>query len=109
MITAQQRQLVETILAGPRIESKELEALRREFGDGRNLRRDEADLLVELFKRAERKGPGFEEYFYRAIENYALSQGKIDAEMAAWLRRLFLTDGVCRERERKILHELRGE
>ena len=109
MTTGKQRQLVEAIAKDGRVESDELETLRREFGDGSKITRDEADLLVELFKRVERKGPAFEDYFYRAIENYTISQGTVDAELASWLRRLFLTNGVCGDRPRKVLHELKGQ
>ena len=109
MIMGKKRQLVETILQDGKVESTELDTLRREFGDGSKITRDEADLLVELFKRVERKGPGFEDYFYRAIENYTINQGTVNAELASWLRRLFLTNGICGQHERKALHEIKGQ
>ena len=109
MTSGAQRQFVETVLSDGKIESNELEALRSQFGDGSNLTRDEADLLVELFKRVERKGPGFEDYFFKTIGKYVVGQGKVNAELASWLRRLLQTKGVSAERQRKFINELRGE
>jgi len=109
MATGKQRQLVETILQDGKVESKELEILDREFGNGSKMTRDEADLLVELFKRVERKSPGFETFFYQTIENYVVSHESVNAELAAWLRRLFLANGVCGDRQRKALHEMKGQ
>jgi len=109
MATLQQRQLIETIAANGKVDSDELVALRSAFPvDGRTTR-DEADLLVELFKRVERRSPAFEQFFYQAVKGHVLTDGKIDAEEAAWLRRLLWADGVIDDRERKFLHDLRGE
>jgi hypothetical protein len=32
----------------------------------------------------------------------------VNAELASWLRRLFLSNGACGERQRKALHEIKG-
>lgn len=109
MITGRQRQLVETILKNGKVESYEIEALRQEFGDGSNITRAEADLLVELFKRVQRRSPGFEDYFYRSIENYTINQGTVNADLAAWLRQLFVANGPCGSSARKVLHEIKGQ
>jgi hypothetical protein len=109
MPTLQQRQIVEAIAANGKVDSTELQVLRDVFYTRGQVKRDQADLLVELFKRIERRSPAFEEFFYRAIKDHVLDDGKIDAEETAWLRRMLLTDGACGDRERKFLHELRGE
>src|SRR5207248_633818 len=54
------RQLEDTILANGRVESPELEVLRRELYAGGKIGRREADFLVELHKRVQRKTPAFE-------------------------------------------------
>ena len=103
------RQLEDTILANGRVESPELEVLRRELYAGGKIGRREADFLVELHKRVQRKTPAFEQFFYQAIKDHILADGRVDAEEAAWLRQLLFADGQLRDEERKLLHELKGE
>ena len=57
----------------------------------------------------ERVTPGFEKFFYQAIKRHVLADGAIDAEEAAWLRRMVSADGKVGERETKLLRELKGE
>lgn len=57
----------------------------------------------------ERVAPAFEKFFYQAIKRHVLTDGAIDPEEAAWLRRMILADGKVDEREKKLLRELRGE
>ncbi len=103
------RQLIEDILANGKVEGNELEVLRRElYADGRIDRR-EADLLVEMHKRVQRDSPAFEEFFYKAIKDHILTDGRIDPEEVAWLRQMLSADGRITNREKKFLHELRGE
>jgi uncharacterized membrane protein YebE (DUF533 family) len=42
-------------------------------------------------------------------EQKSATQGRIDAEEAAWLRRMLFADGMIDDEERKFLHELNGE
>jgi hypothetical protein len=103
------RELEQKILANGRVDSAELEVLRRNlYGDGKIDRRH-ADFLVELHKRVQHKTPAFEHFFYQAIKDHILAHGRIDAEEAAWLRRMLLADGRIDDHERKFLHELKGE
>src|SRR5262249_27860631 len=105
----QLRQLMENILANGKVEGNELEVLRRElYADGKIDRR-EADLLVEMHKRLQRVTPAFEQFFYRAIKDHILADGKITAEEVTWLRQMLYADGRIDDREKKFLHELRGE
>jgi uncharacterized tellurite resistance protein B-like protein len=103
------RQLEETILANGRVESAELEVLRRELYVAGKIGRREADFLVELHKRVQRKTPGFEHFFYQTIKHHVLQDGRVDAEEAAWLRQMLFADGKIDDAERKFLHELKGE
>jgi hypothetical protein len=103
------RQVEQDILATGKVESHELEVLRRVlYADGKVSRR-EADFLVELHKRLQHPTPGFERFFYKAIKNHVLAHGRIDAEEAAWLRRMLFADGGLHDEGRKFLHELKGE
>src|SRR5437660_3072291 len=85
------------------------EALRRQLYAGVKIERREADFLVELHKRVQHKTPAFEHFFYQAIKDHILADGRIDAEEAAWLRRMLFADGKIDDEERKLLHELKGE
>jgi hypothetical protein len=103
------RQIEQTILAHGRVDGSELEGLRRQlYADG-NIDRAKADFLVELHKRVEHLTPAFEQLFYQAIKDHLLADGWIDAEDAAWLRRMLYADGKIDDQERKFLHELKGE
>ena len=85
------RKLMEDVLANGKVDSAELEMLRRElYADGK-ITRQEADFLVELHKRVQRPSNAFEQFFYKAIRDHVLADGKVD------------------EREKKFLRELRGE
>jgi len=103
------RQIEQDILANGKVDSQELEVLRQElYADG-TIDRAEADFLVELHKRVQHLTPAFEHFFYQAIKDHILADGRIDAEEAAWLRRMVFADGKVDDRERKLLHELKGE
>jgi len=105
----QLRELMENFLADGRVDGQKVEALTGLlYADGR-IDRDEAEFLIELHKRVKRVSPGFETFFYRAIKQHVLNDGKIDAEEANWLRRMITADGKTDDREKKLLRELRGE
>src|SRR5262249_59443385 len=105
----QLRQLLEGVLANGKVEGHELEVLRRElYADGK-IDRSEADFLVEMHKRVQRVTPAFEQFFYQAIKDHILADGKIDAEEVTWLRQMLYADGRIDEQEKKFLRELRGE
>jgi hypothetical protein len=103
------RQLEQDILATGRVDGPELERLRRELYAHGPIERPEADFLVELHKRVQHLTPGFEHFFYQAIKDHILAQGRIDNEEAAWLRQMLSADGKIDDEERKFLHELKGE
>ena len=103
------RQIEQDILATGKIDGPELERLRRELYTHDKIERPEADFLVELHKRVQHLSPAFEQFFYQAIKDYILVHGRIDAEEAAWLRRMLFADGQIDDEERKFLHELKGE
>jgi hypothetical protein len=103
------RQLEQAILAKGRVNGAELDALRQElYGNGK-IDRPKADFLVELHKRVQHMTPAFNHFFYRAIKDHILVDGRINAEEAAWLRQLLFADGKIDDEERKFLHEIKGE
>jgi len=104
------RQLENEILAQGRVAGQALELLRKKLHstDG-TVGRTEADFLVVLHKRVEHVSPAFEQFFYQTIKGHILVNGRINAEMVAWLRQLLFTDGTIKDEKRKLLHELKGE
>jgi uncharacterized tellurite resistance protein B-like protein len=103
------REIEERVIANGRVDGHELEVLRRLlYADGK-ISRKEADFLVELHKRVQYRTPGFEQFFYKAIKDHILADGRISAEEAAWLRQMLFADNRIDDEERKFLHELKGE
>ena len=104
------QQLMAEVLADGRIDGQEIERLHHElYADGK-IDRPEADFLVELHKRVQRPaGPAWEKFFYQAIKDHILTDGSIDVEETAWLRRMLFEDGRIDDAERKFLHQLKGE
>ena len=103
------KQLEQSVLANGRVDSPEPAELRRLMYVGGKIDRRKADFLAELHKRVQHMTPSFEHFFYQAIKDHILADGGIDAEEAAWLRRLVFSDGALKDEERKFLHELKGE
>jgi tellurite resistance protein len=103
------RQMEQDILANGRVDGHELEVLRRKLYAGGKVGRREADFLVELHKRVQHRTPAFEHFFYQAVKDHVLADGRVDAEEAAWLRRMLLAGGKLKDEERKLLHEIKGE
>ena len=103
------RQVEKDILATGKVDGPELERLRRELYAHDKIERPEADFLVELHKRVQHLTPAFEKFFYQAIKDHIVADGRIGAEEVAWLRRMLFADGKIDDEERKFLHELNGE
>ena len=103
------RQMEQDILAKGRVDSHELGELRQTlYADGKIDRRG-ADFLVGLHKRVQHLTPAFEHFFYQAIKDHILADGRIGAEEAAWLRQMLFADGKIQDEDRKFLHEIKGE
>jgi Tellurite resistance protein TerB len=103
------RQIEQDILATGKIDGPELEVLRRHLYVDGKIDRQRADFLVELYKRVQHKTPAFEQFFYQAVKDHILADGRIGAGEAAWLRQMVFADGKIDDEERKFLHELKGE
>ena len=106
---AELHQIERDILAVGKVEGEELEVLRKRLYAGGKIDRHTADFLVELHKRVQHRTPAFEKFFYQAIKDHILANGRINEEESAWLRRMLFADGKIDDEERKFLHELKGE
>ena len=91
------RQMEQAILANGKVESQELELLRRELYAAGKIGRRETDFLVVLHKRLQHLDPSFQQFFYQAIKDHILASGRIGAEEATWLRRMLFADGKFRD------------
>ena len=103
------RQIEQDIFTRGKVAGEDLEVLRRRVYAGGKIDRQAADLLVELHKRVQHRTPAFEKFFYQAIKDHVLANGRIGVEKSAWLRRMVFADGKIDDEERKFLHELKGE
>ncbi|HZU39044.1 MAG TPA: hypothetical protein VFA18_24165 [Gemmataceae bacterium] len=100
----EQRLLTENAIRGNEV--KELQDLLYEDGE---ISRNEADFLVELYKRVRNRSPEFRQFFYNAIKDHVLSDGRINAEETAWLRQMIFHDDRVQDEERQFLTRLKGE
>lgn len=103
------RQTEQVIMATGKVDKPELEILRQQLYSNGGIDRQGADFLVELHKRVQHMTPAFEHFFYQGIKDHILGHGRINTEETAWLRRMLFADGKIADRERKFLHELKGE
>lgn len=103
------RELMQDILADGKIDRLDVEMLTDLLYGDDVIDREEAEFLVSLQKRVERFSPAFERFFYQSIKRHVLTDGIINAEETAWLRKIILHDGRVNEREWKLIRELRGE
>jgi hypothetical protein len=103
------REIGRDILAIGKVEGEELEVLRKRVYSGHKVDRQTADFLVELHKRVQHRTPAFEKFFYQAIKDHILANGRITEEESAWLRRMLHSNGKIDDEGRKFLHELKGE
>src|SRR4051812_33947401 len=97
------RQMEQDILATGKVDSHELEVLRRRLYAGGKIDRRGADFLVELHKRVQHLTPAFERFFYQAIKDHILAAGRVDAEETAWLRRMLFGNGKIDDEGRKFM------
>jgi uncharacterized tellurite resistance protein B-like protein len=73
------------------------------------INRQEAEFLVELHKRVKYRTPAFEQFFYQAIKDHVLKDGRVSAYEAAWLRHMLFADGKIDNEERQFLRQLKWE
>src|SRR5262245_39351149 len=94
------------ILADGQIDEAEARELRTAlYADGK-IDRDEVELLIDLRAQAKSACPAFESLFVTAVKEFTLADGNIDAEEAAWLRKMLFADGKIDATERQLLTAL---
>src|SRR3954453_3040083 len=80
------REIEERVVASGRVEGHEIRLLDELlYADGK-IDREEAAFLVVVHKRVRSRTHGFEQFFYNAIKDHILADGRVGAEETAWLR-----------------------
>jgi uncharacterized tellurite resistance protein B-like protein len=97
------------ILSNGKIEGHEVEMLRTLISADGTVDRQEAEFLLDIFKRLTQLTPAFEKFFYKVIKQHVLEEDIITTEQARWLCKVILADGKINEREKKLLREIQGE
>ncbi len=100
-------------LADGVIDDSEIKILKKElYADGK-IDKKEVEFLIELRNEAQKKAKGsslpntFENFFFKAIQDNVLSDGKIDDKEANWLRKMLFADNKIDDAERKFLNKLK--
>ncbi len=103
------------ILADGKIDEAEVKVLKKELYADNKIDMDEVKFLIELRNVAQKKAkakkeelnPAFEKFFFKAIEDNVLKDGKIDEKEVKWLEEMLFADGKIDAGERKFLESLK--
>ncbi len=102
------------LLADNTIDDNEVRILKKElYADGK-IDKKEVEFLIELRTAAQKRAKGaplsqvFENFFFKAIQDNVLADGKIDAREANWLRKMLFADQKIDDNEKKFLKKLKS-
>jgi uncharacterized tellurite resistance protein B-like protein len=105
--------VVDAILADGKIDDDEIKVLRKHlYADGK-IDKKEVEFLIELRNKAQKKAgatpvnPKFETFFFKAISDNVLADGKIDGGEANWLRKMLFADGKIDPGEKRFMQNLK--
>jgi hypothetical protein len=102
------------ILADGKIDDAEVKVLKKELYADKKIDQDEVRFLIDLRTVAQKKAKAkkeqltdvFEKFFFKAISDNVLKDGKIDATEARWLREALFADGKIDAGEMKFMTNL---
>jgi uncharacterized tellurite resistance protein B-like protein len=95
-------------VADGRIDTREVEILRRElFNDGK-IDKSELEFLGACRKHAESSVRAFWDLFSQAVKAHMLADGEISDAEAKWLRKNLLADGTLDPAEKQLIKELKA-
>jgi hypothetical protein len=101
-------ELKKRLLEDGRIDDDEVAIIKRElYADG-VIDREEVEFLISVRAEAKELSPSFEVLFFASLKENVLTDGCIDADEAAWLRRTLFGDGKIDDNERKFLEDLKS-
>lgn len=97
------------LLSDGRIDTSEVEILRKEiFADGK-VDKSELEFLADLRRSADSVVKVFTELFLDSVKSHMLQDGVIDDAEAAWLRKEILADGKVDADEIRLLKDLKSQ
>lgn len=106
---AELQRLSAELLANGKIDGHEVGLLRDHLAQDGKVDRLEVELLVNLYRQLKTVSPAFERFFNSSVKKHVLCDGVFGREEVHWLRNVIFHDGEVRDRERKLLREIRGE
>ena len=104
---------VDAILADGKIDDAEIKILRKHLYEDGKIDRKEVEFLIELRNLAQKKAgaepvnPKFETFFFKAISENVLEDGRIDGAEANWLRKMLFADGKIDAGEKRFMQNLK--
>jgi uncharacterized tellurite resistance protein B-like protein len=105
--------VVDAILADGKIDDDEIKVLRKHLYEDGKIDKNEVEFLIELRNKAQKKAggapvnPKFETFFFKAISDNVLADGKIDGSEANWLRKMLFADGKIDPGEKRFMQNLK--
>jgi uncharacterized tellurite resistance protein B-like protein len=103
------QQIARHVLSKGKVDEDELRMLRQVlYADGKIDRR-EIDFLVDLHNQLPNRTPAFEQFFYQALKDHLLDDGRLSAYKADWLRQILFADGKITNDERVFLRQLKWD
>ena len=93
-------------LADGRIDTKEVEILRKELFADDKIDKSELEFLADLKNGASGVVQAFNDLFNTAVKNHVLADGSISDAEAGWLRKMIFADGKADDAEKKLLTDL---
>jgi len=98
----------QALLADGRLDTREVELVRRElFADGR-IDKSELEFLFELKRGAKSVVQAFNQLLNDALKSVILADGTISDAETKWLKKYVLADGKVDEDEKRFLRELKS-
>ncbi|MCS7022395.1 MAG: hypothetical protein NZ703_10765 [Gemmataceae bacterium] len=97
----------EALLADGRIDTREVEILRRALFADQRIDKSELEFLAELRKSAKSAVKEFMKLFMDAVKNHMLADGVITDSEAAWLRKTIFADNKVDAEEIELLKALK--
>ena len=104
---------VDVLLADGVIDDNEVKILRKHLYEDGKIDKKEVEFLADLRDQAQKKlkggplSPGFEKFFFKAVEDYILEDGEISTAEANWLQKMLWADGKIDDGEKKFLTGLK--
>ena len=99
----------ESVVNKGRVGVQELKVVLSVRYDDGKIDRAEADFLVELRNRMRYRTEAFEQFFYRALVDHLLADGRLGREETAWLRQRLFPDALRDDDGRRFLGLLKAE